>query len=67
MCEGLKEYLEIENKLQECYRMIRENELNFAASEITREEFYRVALGEAGLYKHKELLESARENALAVN
>ena len=24
MCEELKKYLEIENKLQECYRMIRE-------------------------------------------
>ena len=57
-------YMEIENRLQECYRKIRDTEIELAAGAMTWEQFDNVMFSEVGLYQCKESLESAREAAL---
>ena len=57
-------FMDIENKLQECYGKIRETELALKAKKISPRKFERVMFGESGLYQCKAWLESAREAAL---
>ena len=62
---GTAKYMEIESRLQECYREIRDGEIKLAAGEMTSEQFYKVMFGKVGLYQCKERLESMRETMLS--